>query len=284
METKNRKDQFIIAFIENFEKSQQVIDYGIFFAQKLNKGLILLYVSDKKYNTLSIEKAEKELKKLNEQIKEDIFHSYCAIEGRTRDIVNKISELLSGVLLICSYCNEKPRNKKNKKRNYYKSLLNNLYLSRIAYFVFPENMEYKPIFNNVVLTLDNARECKEKVLWATYFGRFILSDITIYYHNYKDEFFRHQLHYNIKFTMKMLDNFNIKHSLHLSNDRKTYTDYQAMDYCIKNNCDTIICQTTKNRNLLNSLFGLKEEKLLEKNNEKPILFLNIRDDLFVLCD
>lgn len=283
-EKKEVKDQFIIAYLPDLENTQTIINNAICFAKMLNKGLILLYISDKAYKCVSTTEAEIVLKELNSKITEICFHSYCAIEGKTKEIINKIPHLLSGVLLV-TVAKENVKSKvKEKLADYSDEMLKNLYTSRIAYFISSNDLKSEEPFNKIVMTIDNMRESKEKVLWGSYFGRFANSELIVYYHNYKDEFHRHQLHYNIKFVMKMFDNFKIKYNLHLSSDSKTFVDYQAIDYAKEINADLIICQTTKNKGWYEKLFSLKERKVINNSKQIPVLFVNPREDLFILCE
>lgn len=283
MEKKVKKDQFIIAYLPDLDKTEAIIKNAICFAKMLDKGLILLHISDKAYTNITTQEAEERLKELNSKITETPFHSYCAIEGKSKEILYKISELLSGVLLVTS-SNTDNINRKQKKANTPKTLLNNLYNSRIAYFVVSQNQIQTLPLDIVILTINNMRESKEKVLWGSYFGRFTKSQIIVFYHNYKDEFHRHQLHYNITFLMRMFDNFKLNYKLHLSSDSETFVDYQAIDYAKKINAGLVICQTTKNKDWTNFFFRLKEIKTIENNSQIPILFVNPRNDLFILCE
>jgi len=285
LDKKEKKDQFIIAYLPNLDKTESIINNAICFAKMLNKGLILLHISDKLYTDLNSTQAEKRLKELNSNITDISFHSYCAIEGKTQEILYNIPKLLSGVLLVTATDNNSITKKERKLADEPNTLLSNLYTSRIAYFIVPQN-QISPIpFDKVILTIDNMRESKEKVLWASYFGRFANSDIIVYYHNYKDEFYRQQLHYNIKFVMKMFDNFKLKYKLNLSSDMKTYVDYQAINLAEKENAGLVICQTTKNKDWINKWFiGIKEKKTINNNKNIPILFINPREDLFILCE
>ncbi|MFV0598619.1 MAG: hypothetical protein ACK5M0_02710 [Bacteroidales bacterium] len=283
-EKKEVKDQFIIAYLPDLDNTQTIIDNAICFAKMLNKGLILLYISDKAYKCVSITDAEILLKELSSKITGIGFHSYCAIEGQTKDIINKIPHLLSGVLLVSATEDKTNAKVKEKLASNPDIMLKNLYTSRIAYFISSQNLNSNLPFNKVVMTIDNMRESKEKVLWGSYFGRFANSEVIVYYHNYKDEFYRHQLHYNIKFVMRMFDNFKIKYNLHLSSNSKTFVDYQAIDYAKENNADLIICQTTKNKSWFEELFTLKERKVINNSQQVPVLFVNPREDLFILCE
>jgi hypothetical protein len=280
VETKKNKDQFVIAYLPNLDKYQAILSSAISFAKMLNKGLILLHISDKAYTDISTEDAELKLQEINNSITEISFHSYCAIEGNSKEILNSIPHLLSGVLLVTSV----DRNSKTMTADNPKILLNNLYTSRIAYFVLP-NQEISSIsFEKVILTIDNMRESKEKSLWASYFGRFAKSNLIVFYHTYKDQFYRHQLHFNIRFVVKMFDNFQLSYRLHLSQNSKTFVDYQAIDYAKQENINLIICQTTKNKDWTNKIFGLKELKTITNHQDIPVLFVNPREDLFILCE
>ena len=284
MGKKEKKDQFIIAYLTDLDKTDAIINNAICFAKMLDKGLILLHISDKEYTKISTQEAEQKLKELSSKISEIPFCSYFAIEGKSKEILHKVSEFLSGVLLVSSSNSDKPENKKQKLANYPKELFKNLYESRVAYFIIDQNQAHPLPFDKVIMTINNMRESKEKVLWGSYFGRFSKSEIIVYYHNYKDEFHRHQLHYNIKFLMKMFDNFKIDYRLNLSSNAKTYVDYQAIEYAREISAGLVICQTTKDKDWTNSIFGLKETKILEDNLDIPILFVNPRNDLFILCE
>lgn len=277
-EKKEKKDQFIIAYLTDLENTKPIIDSAIAFSKLLDKGLILLFISDKKFNNISSQEAEKKLKELNQTIELN-FHSYCAIEGNTKEIIESLPHLLSGVLIISSV------NKTDKtKANHYNNILKNFYASRIAYLVIEENFDSIINFNSIILSLENFRESKEKVLWASYFGRFAGSELTLFYHNYKDEFFHRQLRLNIAFAKKMFSNFSLNFNYFESKDTKTFVDHQAILFAKEEGYDLIICQTTKNRNWTNKLLGLRERKTIIDNYNIPILFVNPREDLFILCE
>ncbi|HBN06907.1 MAG TPA: hypothetical protein DD434_14155, partial [Bacteroidales bacterium] len=159
-EKKEVKDQFIIAYLPDLENTQTIINNAICFAKMLNKGLILLYISDKAYKCVSITEAETVLKELSSKITEISFHSYCAIEGETKEIINKIPHLLSGVLLVSSASGESKG--KEKLASNSDIMLKNLYTSRIAYFISSQNVNSNLSFNKVVMTINNMRESKEK--------------------------------------------------------------------------------------------------------------------------
>lgn len=280
MENKQKKDQFVIAYIVSFESKHPCVDYAVQLARILGKGLILLYISDPSARSLSTSEAEVKLKELNESLPEDLFHSYAALSGAREKVLNAVGELLNAVLLV-SDCN--PEEKDKHSPLYPQTQLDSLASSRVAYLLCPP--ESKPSnYDKVVLTLNNASESKEKTLWASYFGRFANSQIVLYYRRYKDEYHQKQLNLNIAFARKIFEQFKIPLITLHSENTKTQLDIQASDYAKENNCSLVICQTTKNKSFADRLLGLEEVRVLKNMKKTPVLFLNPRNDLFILCE
>ena len=280
MENKQKKDQFVIAYIVSFESKHPCVDYAVQLARILGKGLILLYISDPSAHSLSTSEAEVKLKELNESLPEDLFHSYAALSGAREKVLNAVGELLNAVLLV-SDCN--PEEKDKHSPLYPQTQLDSLASSRVAYLLCPP--ESKPSnYDKVVLTLNNASESKEKTLWASYFGRFAGSQIVLYYRRYKDEYHQKQLNLNIAFARKIFEQFKIPLITLHSENTKTQLDIQASDYAKENNCSLVICQTTKNKSFADRLLGLEEVRVLKNMKKTPVLFLNPRNDLFILCE
>ena len=280
MENKQKKDQFVIAYIVSFESKHPCVDYAVQLARILGKGLILLYISDPSARSLSTSEAEVKLKELNKSLPEDLFHSYAALSGAREKVLNAVGELLNAVLLV-SDCN--PEEKDKHSPLYPQTQLDSLASSRVAYLLCPP--ESKPSnYDKVVLTLNNASESKEKALWASYFGRFANSQIVLYYRRYKDEYHQKQLNLNIAFARKIFEQFKIPLITLHSENTKTQLDIQASDYAKENNCSLVICQTTKNKSFADRLLGLDEVRVLKNMKKTPVLFLNPRNDLFILCE
>lgn len=279
-ENKEKKDQFVIAYLNNLDFTETCIEHSVQIAKILNKGLILLHIYDPLLTGVGVDEAERKLKELNSQITETQMHSYISLKGETKEVIGKLGQLLNAVVIVSSINTEET--KKNKADNPI-TLLKNMELSRVAYMICNQKRSIVD-YSKVLLPLNNARESKEKTLWASYFARFFQSEITLFYRTYKDSLYQKQLNLNLAFARKMLGQFNIIPSNHKSEDRKKLLDLQALDYADKENYGVIICQTTKDKSLFDRIKGLEEEKVLKNLKDKPILFLNPRDDLFVLCE
>jgi len=279
-ENKEKKDQFVIAYLNNLDFAETCIEHSVQIAKILNKGLILLHIYDPLLTKVGVDEAECKLKELNSQITETQLHSYISLKGEVKEVIGKLGQLLNAVVIVSSINTEETN--KNKADNPI-TLLKNMETSRVAYMICNQKRSIVD-YSKVLLPLNNARESKEKTLWASYFARFFQSEITLFYRTYKDSLYQKQLNLNLAFARKMLGQFNIIPSNHKSEDRKKLLDLQALDYADKENYGVIICQTTKDKSLFDRIKGLEEEKVLKNLKDKPILFLNPRDDLFVLCE
>lgn len=275
------RDQFVIAYITDLSNYKSVLFWAEKFALLLKKGIILLHISDEKYTKISTSEASERLQQINKEINLPYTHSYAAIKGKSSEIIHSTGELLNGVMIISKLDN---KTKSKSSPISVNNVIKDFYSSRIAYFLFTDNVRENNNFEKIVLSMDSLKESKEKVLWASYFGRFANSIVDIYYHRYRDEYLQKQLNLNIGFARKMFKNFKISTRNIHSQNRKTSTDIQAIDFAQREKKDVCIFQTTANKSFLEFFFGLTERKVLNKLDTTPVLFLNRRKDIFVMCE
>ena len=139
-----------------------------------------------------------------------------------------------------------------------------------------------PLWLNVLTTLDINRQEKEKSLWSGYFNRYGDATVHVLHTTYKDEFLREKLRDNLEFTDKLYQNLDIqaeKHEIAKANDLDSYALSHATDYhgCL------LVIMTTSYKTIIDLLFGVKEKYLIANRFGIPVLCINERDDLYVLC-
>lgn len=139
-----------------------------------------------------------------------------------------------------------------------------------------------PQWLNVMTTLDIYRQEKEKALWSGYFNRYGGATVHVLHTTYKDEFLREKLRDNLEFTDKLYGNLEIqaeKHEIPKAGDLDAYALRHAADYhgCL------LVVMTTTYKTIIDILFGTREKHLIANRFDIPILCLNERDDLYVLC-
>ena len=139
-----------------------------------------------------------------------------------------------------------------------------------------------PLWLNVLTTLDINRQEKEKSLWSGYFNRYGGATVHVLHTTYKDEFLREKLRDNLEFTDKLYDNLSIraeKHEIAKANDLDSYALSHVADYhgCL------LVIMTTTYKTIIDILFGTREKHLIANRFDIPVLCINERDDLYVLC-
>ena len=95
-----KKDQYIAAYIADYNYSEVVLSYALFMANMLRKGLILLRIVDPKYTSETTSEAEERLKELRTKIILDNSITYCAIKGNTKDILTALPVAFNVVTVV----------------------------------------------------------------------------------------------------------------------------------------------------------------------------------------
>ena len=130
--------------------------------------------------------------------------------------------------------------------------------------------------------MTHRREGKEKLVWASYLARFVDSSVTIAHPDYRDGDLRMRWRNNMRFVEKMFSPLGIDYTTALLS-RSTRVDLAALDEL---HPDLLIARTTdtRERDFIDWLLPLPEYRLLTHPSHTPLLFLNPRDDLYILCD
>lgn len=143
----------------------------------------------------------------------------------------------------------------------------------------PADITWKEVF----LSIDIHRQEKEKALWAGYFYRFQKSNIHILHNSYRDEFLRQKTTDNLKFVEKLYNNLEIISDTKCVESNIDNLDYHIIQNAQQYNPSVLVIMTTKYYSLIDLLFGPKEQRLIANNQNIPVLCINERDDLYVLC-
>lgn len=155
--------------------------------------------------------------------------------------------------------------------------------SRIPVVVVSSALPNKDSYSNVILPMDTSVYSKEKALWAGYFHKFYKASIHLLYKNYKDKYLENKLKANIHFTEKIYGNLEIPFQKHSIPDTWEDIESYAIKFAPEVHASLIVCLTTKYPSTGDIIFGRKEKHLLKRLNKIPYLFINQRDDLYVLC-
>lgn len=274
--TKAKKDQFVIACLEREDDAASVLPMARHCAAQLGKGLFVLNVSKEGDN---------------DWIK-NFGLPYVGLKGDWKTAVDGLPTALGGVLAVTALNRQAPRSSITNPT----TLLRTFADCKIAYLVasgqWPVagtgqtlSTTHYPL--STYFTLDHRRESKEKLIWASYMVRFFGSKLTVATPDYKDAGFREKLRNNLQFTQKMYRSLDIGYTttpIPASNFRSPDLTLVCSSL-IEPESSLLVAMTTdmRDRDLGDLVAGPQELRLL-KQSSVPILFLNQRDDLYVLCD
>ncbi len=276
-----KKDQYIAAYIADYNYSEVVLSYALFMANMLRKGLILLRIVDPKYTSETTSEAEECLKELRTKIILDNSITYCAIKGNTKDILTALPVAFNVVTVVGAV--DKNANRKSPLSR--KNVLKDFSECKTAFLLAQEAIKDADMLKNIAFAIDFKKESKDKFLWASYFSRFNNSFLHAFSIKYDDEFLRAKWYDNTKFLAKMFASLNIKYENHLIDKQQSqYLDIDVLKYSSNKNIGLLVSTTTKERDVMEYFIGVQEDRTIVNEYKIPILYLNPREDLYVLCD
>lgn len=139
-------------------------------------------------------------------------------------------------------------------------------------------------FKDVLLPLDLRPQNKEKVLWAGYFNRFYDSKIHILYSFFKETHLQHEIDLIVAFAKKLYSNLEISdYELHKIEPTVDNMDKYSLQFAPQVGATLTVILMTHNRSIGDILLGVREKTLIGNTQNFPVLCINERPDLYVLC-
>ena len=276
---KEKKDQFVIAYIADFAKTEVVLSYAIHMAKMLRKGLILLHICDPHYSRLTPDEAEQRLQALLPQCP-SLPTTYAALKGNTRELIGLLPQLLGAVTVVAQV----ERGAKRRSPLNRRTLLKNFGDCKSAFLVAQEPLRDAEQLRDVAMAVDFKKESKDKFIWSSYFPRFGGCRMHALYYDYKDEFLKGKWYANMKQLHKLYSELGIRFEPHIIESKSTYQDVNALRYAKQQGYGMLIAVTTKEKDGLEFFIGVQELRTIVNKQQLPMLFLNPREDLYVLCD
>ena len=284
--SKEKKDQYVIACLERESDAAIVLPAARQCAARLGKGLFVLNVSKDGDNEWITRYGL----------------PYIGLKGDWKTAIDGLPTAFGGVLAVTALDIQAP----HSSIKHPSTLLRTFADCKIAYLVVSGlwsvvcsegasllATDHWP--QTTTITLDYRRESKEKLIWASYMVRFFGSRLIVATPDYKDAGFREKLRNNLQFTQKMYRSLGVEYTttsipasnlkspdITLIENSNLHTQTSELK---PPNSELLIAMTTdrRDRDLVDLIAGPPELRLLRRS-KVPILFLNQRDDLYVLCD
>lgn len=236
---------------------------------------------------------------MSERLRKEIILLTCAADGDTwvktfgvpfvampggdwKTVIDSLPTAFNAILAI-TLCEE---DASRKSFTHPRQIIKHFRECKIAYLVV--NRQWSATSEKwpatTCLTIDHMRESKEKLIWASYTARFFKSDIRILHLDYHDETLRMRWHNNMRYLDKIFSGLNITYTADtIAGSELANPDLAALK---SDNIDLFITLVPDKRNRdLGDLFSPSPQlRILQNRLHLPILMLNQRDDLYIMCD
>lgn len=142
-------------------------------------------------------------------------------------------------------------------------------------------------YQQVVLPIDVDRQAKEKAMWASYFLRFhakngIIGKIHVIHNEHKEDVIQKKVMNNIAFIEKLYNNLEIDYKIYPIS-AEIHIDQKSITFATEVGATITVIMMTRFFTIIDFLFGSRESKILGNESGLPILCINERNDLCVLC-
>jgi len=275
------KDQFVIACLADLSMKEAVVSHAVQMARLLNKGLILLYVEDKKYGNRTVAEVEQEILGIEAGIKE-VKPAHVVMKGDLKEVVNALPTLLNGVVAVAGVDDGAKRGALTHPRTVLR-LFNEC---KIAYLTVQAPLRNSHDYDKVAFSVDFRKESKDKLIWASYMARFNRSELTMMHFDYSDEGLRNKWKNNVLFMNKFFKSLGVSYSDHVVSGRALFPETIVCDSAAQLGFGMLISVTTDTRDLdiIEWVAGVAEHRTIRNAAKMPVLYINPRNDIYVLCD
>lgn len=275
------KDQFVIAYLADLSMTNEVVSHACFLARMLNKGLILLYVEDSHHHNPTVAQVTPTLLQI-EAAHPDAHPAHVALKGNTREVVDALPTMLNGVIAVAGV-------NSSARRGSPTHPLQVLHLfggCKIAYLTVQRPLINPTAYSHVGYGIDFRKESKEKLIWASYFSRFNHSRLTMLHFDYGDDGLRAKWHNNVLFMNKFFKGLNVTYDQQSVSGRALFPETLVCHTAAHIGCGLLISVTTDTRDLdiIEWFAGTQERRTIRNPHHLSVLYINPRNDIYVLCD
>ncbi|MGQ8338637.1 hypothetical protein ACUNWD_18920 [Sunxiuqinia sp. A32] len=269
----NQSEQRIMVYCD-FSQSMNIgIVHGARMADIFKKELCLFHALGKKDRNEKLA-VQKSLTMIIRKLKKDLpgmTISSLTLKGELEDTIERVAEQYDAILLVLT--DEKLKHK-----------IKALQSSPIPFlFVKADTAEYLQ-YNQVLLPVDFRKVMKDTSLWASYFGRFNKSSVVVLGANDKDSDNQKKTKKNLKFIEKLLYKLHLDVTFEQANNGSFRLPWEALNKSVQNHSNLLIIPSSKNISLIDLMIGLPETKIIKKSGDLPVLCINPKKDMYILCD
>jgi hypothetical protein len=268
-----KKEQKIIVLINNIESDKILILHGIKLATAFNKELCLFYNSSKKETTVNknIGTTLNEYKNVVKNIIPSLRISSLTIQGKFEHLIDNLADNHEAVLVVSG-------------NSTYSKLSKTIQRSPIPFLLIDTNSTTISDYKKIIFPVDLRRETKDAALWASYFARFNKSGINVLVANEINKDNRKGVTKNITSIKQLFVKLKIGIKFFKGKENSFKIQFEALNVALSSNSDLIIILGSSFISIFDLIIGLPEKKIIKKAGILPVLIINPRKDMYILCD
>jgi len=267
-----KKEQKIVVFTGLTENDNYLILYGIKIASIFRKELCLFYnISGKKpgrdFILKKLEGYETVVRKEIPALKV----SALVLSGNMEELIGRLSDKHEAILVVASTPD-------------YKILSKAVRQSPVP-FLFTSPGEKKiPEFKNIVIPVDLRKEMKDAALWGSYFGRFNNAGLKIIAAGDSSKESKRLVAKNVIGMKKLFTKLAIDFHLFKGTKSSFSIQFEALDSAKQTGADLLIILGSSVITPIDLLIGLPEKKVIKRAGSLPVMIINPRTDMYILCE
>jgi hypothetical protein len=162
------------------------------------------------------------------------------------------------------------------------SLLNAFYRSRTPFLFTREAEPVANQFRRLYIPVDFRQSAKDSALWGSYFGRLNHSEVLLIKPDDRDQDLRLKVGKNFNSIVGLYSKFHFPYSV-LKGKSSSWNIHRET-LALATSADLLVFSGSFNVSLPDYLIGPFERRLVNRSQKVPILLINPRYEMCVLCD
>lgn len=264
-------EQKIIVICDFSERMKEVIIHGARMADILRKELCLTAIWTNIGQKAELhDKITQTTRSLKSNLPQ-LSISWLLLQKSLRDNMQKLVDEYNAVLVVLHHDD-------------INWVMKAFQQSSVAFLFVSGEVPRFLSYKNVLVPVDYRKASKETSLWASYLGRFNRAQVQLIYAHETNNEDAGRLMKNLEFFKKFLSSLNVRHheiagkasSWGICNETLARSDEWLGDLMIFSGSSSIT--------LLDLMIGLPEKRIVKKAGNLPVMLINPRKDICMMCD
>ncbi len=144
-------------------------------------------------------------------------------------------------------------------------------------FIVVQNKKFKEGYKNIVITIDDTAESKQKIKWAVYIAQIFNSTVHIFSPNEKDSEIKARINRNLSQIKTVFDKNNINYLEAKPKETGGNFAKHVISYSEEVKAELIVIMTNPDQILPSFVLGKWDEQILFNTAEIPVMCINPKD-------